>query len=39
MLNIPGFPHAYYNPKEKAGFLAYYYPNKAVKDGNLDEGV
>jgi hypothetical protein len=35
MLKIDGFPHAQYDPATKFGFLAYYYPFTAVRDGVL----
>ncbi len=37
MLNIDGFPHAQFDLASKTGFLAYYYPSTAVKDGVLSE--
>lgn len=37
MLKIEGFPHAQYDPATKSGFLAYYYPSTAVRDGVLSE--
>lgn len=37
MLKIDNFPHAFYDSKNRHGFLAYYYPSSAVRDGVLSE--
>jgi len=34
-LEIPNFPHASYDSKNHFGFLSYYYPHDAVKEGAL----
>jgi hypothetical protein len=35
MLKIEGFPHAQYDSETKTGFLSYYYPTSAIRDGIL----
>ena len=36
-MNLPilGFPHACFDEQTRRGFLAFYYPYNAVRDGNL----
>jgi hypothetical protein len=37
MLKIEHFPHAFYDSKARHGYLAYYYPSSALRDGVLSE--
>ena len=37
MLKIDNFPHAFYDPGTRHGYLAYYFPSSAVRDGILSE--
>jgi hypothetical protein len=35
MININGFPHAYFDPQTCTGYLAHYYPSSAIQEGAL----
>ena len=38
-MRIEKFPHAFYDPSRRMGYLAHYYPWDAVKDGSLDKDL